>query len=284
MKLAKTMLATLAIGAVIAFSTTQAFAGPPFLTDDPEPVELHHYEFYTFSTLDRLGTDSAGSSYGAVLPGFEFNAGAAPNLQLHIVAPLALAASNPGPITYGPGDVELGARYRFVQENEWRPQVGIFPMLELPTGESQRGLGNGELWARLPLWLQKSWGKWTSYGGVGYVLNRAPGMRDHVFAGWQAQRKLNKKLTLGAEWFDPGRQSSAGQGTHLVNAGGFYNFNDNFSLLFTAGHSFQGESHTVAYLGLYWTWGTKDSSDTAQLARSMHASPMHARPLRWPGL
>ena len=27
-----------------------AQAGPPFMTDDPEPVDYQHYEFYTFST------------------------------------------------------------------------------------------------------------------------------------------------------------------------------------------------------------------------------------------
>jgi len=26
-----------------------ANAGPPFRTDDPEPVDYQHYEFYTFS-------------------------------------------------------------------------------------------------------------------------------------------------------------------------------------------------------------------------------------------
>ena len=261
-KLARMALSGLAGGLTAALLTAWAFAGPPFLTDDPEPVELHHYEFYTFATLDRLA-DSGSVAYSAFAPAFEFNAGVAPNLQLHIIAPMAIAASDSGPTTYGVGDVELGAKYRFVQEKGWLPQAGVFPMLELPTGDSGRSLGNGQTWARLPIWLQKSWGRWTSYGGVGYVINRAPGMRDHVFAGWQVQRKLTDKLTLGAEWFDPGRQSSAGQGTHLVNAGGSYNFNDNFSLLFTAGHSFQGESHTVAYIGLYRTWGPRESTGTA---------------------
>ena len=144
-------------------------------------------------------------------------------------------------------------------------------MLELPTGDSRRSLGNGQTWARLPLWLQKSWGKWTSYGGAGYIINRAPGMRDHIFAGWLAQRQLNKKLTLGVEWFDPGRESVAGRGTQLVNAGGIYSFNQNFSLLFAGGHSFYGESHTVAYVGLYWTWGANDSSGAANVARSIHS-------------
>jgi len=255
------------------FSTaTEAFCGPPFLTDDPEPVPFRHYEFYLFSTLDR-----ASGNYGVAGPAFEFNLGAAPNLQLHIVAPLALSVPMNGAITFGPGDVELGAKYRFVDEKGSRPQVGIFPMLELPTGNSQRGLGNGRLWAKLPLWIQKSWGPWTSYGGGGYLLNNAPGMRNHPFFGWLLQRELSKKLTLGGEWFNPGRDSVAGSNTQLANIGGFYNFNQNFSLLFTAGHSVQGESHTVAYLGLYWTWGRdkKNGNNGEKLNSAMFSAGRH---------
>ncbi len=43
-------------------------------------------------------------------------------------------------------------------------------MLELPTGSSRLGLGNGQVWARLPLWVQKSYGKWMTYGGAGYQI------------------------------------------------------------------------------------------------------------------
>lgn len=251
----------------IAFIPTFAFAGPPFFTDDPQPVPFRHYEFYTFSTLDHSSGD-----YAVAFPAFEFNVGAAPNLQLHIVAPMALSAADPGPTTYGIGDLELGAKFRFVQEKSARPQLGIFPMLEAPTGDSRRNLGNGQTWAKLPLWVQKSWGSWQSYGGAGYVINHAPGMRDHAFAGWQVQRALSKKLTLGAEWFNPGRDSIAAHNTHLINAGGLYNFTENFSLLFTGGHSFYGDSHTVAYLGLYWTWGPKDPADKSKMAKMMHSA------------
>jgi hypothetical protein len=277
MKLARIALAGLAMGWMAvwftALFTTPAFAGPPFLTDDPEPVESHHYEFYTFSTLDRLGTGHGGGDYSAFAPAFEFNAGVARNLQLHIITPMALAASDSGPTTYGVGDVELGAKYRFVQEKGRRPQVGIFPMLELPTGDSHRNLGNGETWARLPLWLQKSWGKWTSYGGAGYIINRAPGMRDTIFAGWLVQRQLNRKLAMGIEWYDPGRQSVAGRSTQLVNAGGTYSFHHNFSLLFAGGHSFHGESHTVAYVGLYWTFGAKGTHKPSRVPEGPDCSP-----------
>lgn len=256
---------------LLAITSVRAFAGPPFLTDDPEPVEFCHYEFYTFSILDHAAAGTAVD-----IPAFEFNVGAAPNLQLHIIAPLAISAADPGPLTFGVSDIELGAKYRFIQEKGQRPQVGIFPLLELPTGNSVRNLGNGQTWAQLPLWVQKSWGKWQSYGGAGYVINHAPGMRDHIYAGWQVQRELNKKLTLGSEWFDPGRATLAVHSPQIINAGGIYNFKENFSLLFTAGHSVHGDSHAVAYLGLYWTWGAKNTADKPDQAISMHPAPRQA--------
>jgi hypothetical protein len=227
-----------------------ALAGPPFLTDDPEPVELHHYEFYVFSNLDR-----AFGAANILGPAFELNVGAAPNLQLHIVAPLAVFRPDIGATHFGPGDIELGAKYRFVQETKTRPQIGIVPMLEAPAGDVSKGLGNGGVWAKLPVWVQKSWGPWQSYGGGGYILNRAPGMRDHPFFGWQAQRDLNKRWTLGAEWFNPGRDTVEARNTHLINVGGIYKFTEKFNLLFTVGESVAGDRHTLAYLSLYWTWG-----------------------------
>jgi hypothetical protein len=244
----------------ICFPAPDAWAGPPFLTDDPEPVPFRHYEAYLFSMLDR-----ASDGYGAAVPAFEFNIGAAPNLQLHVIAPAQLLVPTEGQTAYGFGDMEVGAKYRFVQETPKRPQIGTFVMLELPTGDRQRGLGNGQLWAKLPVWLQKSWGRWTSYGGGGYVINHAAGMRDHPFFGWEVQRELSKKVTLGAEWFNPGRESVATGNSHIVNVGGFYNFTQNFSLLFTVGHSVEGDSHTVAYLGLYWTWGSKNAEGQSRL-------------------
>ncbi|HXW72984.1 MAG TPA: hypothetical protein VEK34_16435 [Methylocella sp.] len=40
------------------------FAGPPFVTDDPEPVEYQHYETYFFT----LGSLAAGEAAGVALP------------------------------------------------------------------------------------------------------------------------------------------------------------------------------------------------------------------------
>ncbi len=133
-------------------------------------------------------------------------------------------------------------------------------MLELPTGDAGRGLGNGRLWARLPVWLQKSWGPLTTYGGAGYAINRAPGARSYPFAGWLLQRDLGGGLALGAEAYVHGADSDAGRVSSIVNAGGTLDLAPGFSLLFSAGHTFAGERHGVAYLGLYWTWGGKGTA------------------------
>jgi hypothetical protein len=227
-----------------------ALAGPPFLTDDPEPVEFKHWEAYLFSSGDHI---SDGLSVQG--PAVEVNAGALPNLQIHFTLPLAINLPDSGAGTSGLGDGEVGFKYRFLQETAQRPQIGCFPIVTFPSGNANHGLGNGMVWARLPLWLQKSWGPWTSYGGGGYAINSAPGMRNHAFGGWLLQRDLTKWLTLGGEGFAQGADSISSRSTTIGNLGGILKASEHFNLLFSAGHSLWGAPHTVAYLGLYWTWG-----------------------------
>jgi hypothetical protein len=247
--------------ALVLLSCSRAVAGPPFQTDDPEPVPFHHYEAYAFGTLDHAGGDTF-----AQVPAFEFNIGAAPNLQLHIVTPFAYLSREGA---FGAGDIELGAKYRFVEETARRPQIGTFPMLEVASGDSRRGLGNGSTWAKIPVWVQKSHGAWTTYGGVGYQINRAPGMKDSRFAGWLLQRRLTKRLILGSEVFAQSAQEIGGRESTFVDVGGFYNFTPNLSLLFMSGHTAAGESHLVGYLGLYYTWG-RDRSAPPSPAPGLH--------------
>ena len=85
------------------FLPVSATAGPPFRTDDPEPVDYKHWEFYSFSTGTRISGDTSG-----ILPGFEFNYGLIPNGQLHIVAVTAFDRPAGNPIH---SILRSGARY-----------------------------------------------------------------------------------------------------------------------------------------------------------------------------
>ncbi len=233
-----------------------ALAGPPFQTDDPEPIGYKNYEFYTFGLFSQIPGE-----IDTQVPAFEFNWGALPNLHLHIIAPLAGYIPENGQKAFGIGDIELGIKYRFVQENKWRPQIGTFVMFEIPTGNAAKFLGVGNTWYKLPLWAQKSFGPWTTYGGGGETLISAKGYRNYPFAGWLIQRDLGKRLTLSTEVFYHGPIYTDPSSRHatMLDVGGYYKFhgNESFQLLFCYGHSFEGQSEKYGYLGLYWTWGEK---------------------------
>jgi hypothetical protein len=242
-----------------------AQAGPPFQTDDPDPVPYRHYEFYVFG-----GSDGTPVETDPVGPAAEFNWGAAPNVQIHVVLPFGaiLPSNNPayfpagtGPNAYGLTDTELGVKYRFVKETKHRPMIGTFPMLEAPTGSYAKGLGVGRVWYKVPIWIQKDWGHWTTYGGAGYQIVNQFLYRSFPYGGWLIQRDIGKKLTLGAEVHSHGPEGLAAAQTRpatMVDVGGYYYFrNPGFQLLFAYGHTAFGQTENYAYLGLYWTWGSK---------------------------
>jgi hypothetical protein len=258
---------------VILLSARAAWAGPPFQTDDPEPIDYKNYEFYMFGSAD--GTADGTATMG---PAVEFNWGALPNVHLHIILPLAASFPAGGPTTVGLGDIETGVKFRFVQETKRRPQIGTFVMFELPAGNADKGLGVGKTWYKVPLWAQKSFGPWTTYGGGGEnIVKGVPGLRSFPFAGGLLQRDIGKNLTLGTEVFYHGSPDAGDPSAWaaMVDVGGYYKFRDpGFQLLFAYGHTVAGKTENYAYLGLYWTWGKqsdkdkKDDSALNRLARS----------------
>ncbi|HUW49551.1 MAG TPA: transporter [Sulfuricella sp.] len=229
-----------------------ALAGPPFMTDDPEPVEYQHHEFYIASQQVKTQDGRIGT-----LPHLEYNYGAAPDLQLHIIVPYAFNSPMNGQRESGLGDVELGAKYRFIQETDNRPMVGIFPLVEIRTGDANKGLGNGASQVFLPVWLQKKWGEWQSYGGGGYWINNAENTKNHWFFGWQLQKDISEHLTLGGEIYHSTEQAPGAGSSSGFNLGGFYNFDEHNHLLFSAGRGLTNVDMTnqfSSYVGYQLTW------------------------------
>jgi len=222
--------------AALAVLGRMSEAGPPFLTDDPEPVDYRHWEFYLASSWEFHHAES-----DATMPHIEINYGAVPDVQLHLIAPMELVKQGSAQL-YGYSDTELGVKFRVVQEKGGTPQIGIFPMVELPTGDQSHGLGNGTTRLFLPVWLQKSWGKMTTYGGAGYWYNPGTGNKNWLLAGWEAQYDISPVFTLGGEIFYHTRQTDGGQSGTGFNLGGHHH------LLLSAGHSLTGETSTTLYL------------------------------------
>ena len=227
-----------------------AMAGPPFLTDDPEPVEYQHWGVYIATQyMHDRDQDSA------TLPHLEINYGIMPNVQIHLIAPLVYVKPEGSGSQYGYGDTELGVKYRFIQETDHIPQVGIFPLVELPTGDSNEGLGNGKTQYFLPIWLQKSWGAWTTYGGGGYWINPGEGNKDWWQFGWLIQRDINKALTLGTELYYKTASTSNSNDTIGYTVGAVINITENHHMLLSIGQDINGPNYLSVYIGYQLTFG-----------------------------
>jgi hypothetical protein len=239
---------------VVVLGATSLRGGPPFFTDDPVPVGLRNWEFYLASQHFVTAQDVSGT-----LPHAEANYGAAKGLQLHLILPMAYAKPNGMPFQYGPGDIEIGVKYRLFGETGSRPQVGVFPHIELPVGSSDRGLGSGHIEVLLPVWLQKSWGAWTTYGGGGYWVNPGQGNKDYWMFGWEVQRDLSRSLTLGAEVTGHSPAAEGQDGVTAINLGGLLSVGKGQVIMLSAGRDVHGPDRFFAYIAYYWTWGPAGS-------------------------
>jgi hypothetical protein len=227
-----------------------ARAGPPYATDDPEPVELRHWEVY-LATSDQWSRDDGWSGTS---PHLEVNYGAVRDVQLHLIAPVAWAHPPGETARFGYGDTELGVKWRFVHERESIPQIGTFPIVEVPTGDSGRGLGGGETQVFVPLWIQKSFGRWTTYGGGGYWVNRGQGGHDWWFVGWQAQRALGHGVTVGGEVFHGTSRQRGRPGETRFDVGMILDVSEVHHVLLSIGRGI-GENAAQGYLAYQLTFG-----------------------------
>ena len=222
-------------------------AGPPFKTDDPQPVDFRHWEFYLASQQEF-----AKNGTHATLPHLEINVGAFQNVQLHLVAPMGYVRTSDGE-AYGYSDTEFGVKYRFLEESAASPQIGIFPLIEIPTGDPAKELGQGSVQAYLPIWLQKSWGQFTTYGGAGFWYNPGTDNRNWLFAGWEAQYDFSKTVTVGGELYYHTPDKRDGRSGAGFDVGGFINLSENHHILVSLGQSLRGENVLTGYLGFQYT-------------------------------
>jgi hypothetical protein len=224
---------TLALALVAGLGTAgHGRAGPPYLSDDPEPTDTGHWEIYNFAT----GAGAPGGLAGEA--GFDINYGAARDLQLTAVLPLAFENSNgfrANGLRGGPGDVELAVKYRFLRQadDSWTPDVAVFPRLFAPT--APRTLGTGEFGLFLPVWAEKDFGPWSVFGGGGYQINPGAGQRDFWQGGLAISRDVSKRLSLGAEVYGQAREADDGGAYQTVNFAAVYKLVKHWSLLASAG-------------------------------------------------
>jgi hypothetical protein len=201
----------------------RALAGPPYLSDDPEPTDYKHFEIYTFSngTVTQSGTSGEA--------GIDFNYGAAPNLQLTAVLPAGYVFPAGAAAMGSLGNVELAAKYRFLTQDTAGIDVAFFPRVFLPSASSEVGTPHTSL--LLPLWFEKDWQQWSAFGGGGCELNQGNGAQNFCLMGLAITRQVTPKLQLGMEIFHQTPDTLGGEPTTSLGMGVRYDLSDNVHLL-----------------------------------------------------
>jgi hypothetical protein len=223
----------LALGLMLA---TPALAGPPFVTDDPEPTDYQHYEIYAFTG----GTNAHGGTDGEA--GIDFNYGGAPDVQLTAVLPMAYSNPRHGALVGGLGNVELAVKYRFLHQSDFGWDVAVFPRVFLPSASSRVGDRHASLF--VPVFVEKDWGAWSTFGGGGCTLNNGDGAKDFCQAGWVVTRAVLPDLHLGVEIYHQTADTRGGKASSGIGFGATWDLSENYHLMASAGPGIQNAADT----------------------------------------
>lgn len=239
MKLIRTIAALALAGAA------PAFAGPPYLTDDPAPTDTGHWEIYAFATGEgRHSTLDADT-------GFDLNYGAAKDVQLTATLPMSVSHEPGGGWRSGTGDVELAVKYRFLNDERSGFSAAVFPRAILPTSSIEHGEKTRLL---LPMWLEKDFAGGTSiFGGGGYEVNPGRGNRNFWQVGIAATQDVSDNVSVGAEIIRQGPDETGGTAQTRAGLGSIVKLSDHYALLFSAGPTWADDRtayHAYAALGL----------------------------------
>jgi hypothetical protein len=232
----------LAVGSLLAIDSAQA--GPPFVTDDPEPPPPGGWEINVPFILERTPGKTEMDA-----PLLDFNYGL-PDVQLKLEFPIKIVHEDSNGTVSGAGDLLLGMKWRFLNNEQSQLQLGIYPQLLLPTGDQARGLGEGRSAFVFPVVAQKNWDEWTLYGNIGFWWQTAAETRNYVYAGAVLEREINERLTIGAELFGNSPKERGGRSDFAFNLGGTWKWSKHVNLLFAGGRDIVGDTSAMGYIGL----------------------------------
>ncbi len=224
-----------------------AFAGPPFLTDDPDPTPLGHYEIFVFAEGQREAHELEGSA------GIEINYGAAPDLQLAASLPMEFERRPGGSFSTGLGNIDLAAKMLVVHQERSGLNVAIYPHVTLP---SPSNFGDDHSSLFLPVWAGRSGEDWSVFGGGGCAINRGGESQDYCQAGLAMTRSFGP-VELGAEVFHQTPDEKEARNSTIFGTGLTYDVSENVHLLSYAGAELEHRAENgrgVGYVSVLFTF------------------------------
>ena len=235
------------VSLALSGTAAPAFAGPPYLTNDPAPTDHGRWEIYAFT---------AGEGRRSMLDadaGVELNYGVVKDVQLTATLPISLSHEPHKDWRSGTGHLELGAKYRFFKDESSRVSAAIFPKAILPTSS----LAHGERTRiQLPLWVAKDFtGGASLFGGVGYTINPTPRGKDFWQAAIAMTRALNRNVSVGAEVTRQSPDTVGATAQTRAGLGSTIKLSSHYGLLFSGGPTWAEHRtgyHFYGALGLFF--------------------------------
>jgi hypothetical protein len=259
------------IVAALLVTAAPAFAGAPYVTDDPEPTPYRSYELVVASDYAR-----SADSVDVTSPHFDFNYGLMPNVQVTTTLPLAGSKPAGGSMHFGYGDTQFQVKARVVQETEHFPQISLGAGIDVPSGNAAKNLGGGYEKSCFPLWAEKGFGKYTVFGGGGLWHNPGASNKDYTFGGLAVIRDMGHGLTLGTELFGQSADTIGAKNSLGFNFGVNRQTDEHHEILFSMGRSLRGPNTLSAYAAFGWMLGPRDKPDSADAASADDEQPQTA--------
>lgn len=223
---ASSLIAVVAIAICLSLPTP-ASAGPPFETDDPEPVDCHHIEVDVAE--GRQGEPAVTG------PIWEVDYGPTKNVELSVSG--------------SPGDFELGSAIRFLPETKYAPQVGFLPALTVKA--------NGETETFMPFWAQKTIGQWTVFGGGGVS-------HGDEFTGIAAMHSTRSGSSLGLEFYHESQHNPTVPAVPRIGLEYIDQIAPSHALMFWIGRQLQPAPSYYFYIGFQGIIAPRGRSSNCQ--------------------
>jgi hypothetical protein len=210
----------LALAALGLLPAAPSAAGPPFETDDPEPVACHHVEVDVAE-----GRQGEPAMTGPI---WEVDYGPTRNVEVSVGG--------------APGETEIASAIRFIPESKYLPQVGFLPAVTFKS--------DGSAEAFLPFWVQKSIKDWTIFGGGGVAAG-------NEFTGIALTRNFRSGSNLGVELYRESQREPGAAASPRIGMGWTDQISPSHALMVWAGRSFQPAPQYFFYVGVQGIFGPK---------------------------
>jgi hypothetical protein len=255
-------LIVVTLATVLGLPSARSAAGPPLATDDPETPGRRGWEINLSNNIERTKSELLMES-----PLVDINYGLRENDQWKIEFAVIYLDRDDRGSGWGVGDLLLGWKYRFFEEDDFGLSASIYPQVLAPTGNARWEFGSGhpELLLPIQVGLRFAANKVFLYGEVGYDIvfgePESNFWKYGVAVEWQVHEKIEVMGEVGGLIFP----RDADPDDIFFNLGIRYDLSESVAFIGSAGRSFRhrdiGAPEFASFVGVQITWAPTSDAE-----------------------